>query len=45
MTKSINSLYASSTVTHDRKREGRREWAGDLQMADSQGWKACEVLE
>ena len=45
MTKSINSLYASSIITPDRKQEGRRGWAGDLQMANSQGWEACEVLE
>lgn len=45
MTKSINSFYASSIITDDRKMEYKRGWVGGVQMADDQGCKACEVTQ
>lgn len=36
MTESINSFYASSIITDDRKLECRRGWVGGVQKANGQ---------
>lgn len=46
MTESINSFYASSIITDDRKLECKRVgWRRVVQMADSQGWEDCEITQ
>lgn len=45
MTESINSFYASTIITDDRKLEYKRGCIGGVQTAKGQGWEACESTQ